>query len=131
DNLTKRYDDHLVFEGLTYTFSPGCVALCEEDNTGKSSLLGIVAGVITPDTGDVWIEGYSMIHSPRHAKTRVTYIPDNCLTSPTQTGRKLLDQIAAEKHAEVDDIALDLAYRLGLEPHLDKRFEQMSTGTRR
>ncbi|AHV94208.1 ABC transporter ATP-binding protein [Bordetella holmesii] len=26
---------------------------------------------------------------------------------------------------------MDLAMRLGLEPHLEKRFEQMSTGTRR
>ena len=31
----------------------------------------------------------------------------------------------------MDDAVLDLAARLGLEPHLDKRFEQMSTGTRR
>jgi len=131
DNLTKRYDGHLVFQGLNYTFSPGCIALCEEDNTGKSSLLGIIAGVVRPDTGDVWIEGYSMIQSPRHAKTRVTYVPDNCLTSPMKTGRELLGQIAAEKNAKVDDAVLDLAHRLGLEPHLDKRFEQMSTGTRR
>ena len=48
-----------------------------------------------------------------------------------QTGRELLEQVASEKNTMLDDAVLDLAYELGLEPHLDKRFEQMSTGTRR
>jgi ABC-2 type transport system ATP-binding protein len=131
ENLTKRYGDHLVFQGLTHTFAPGCMALCEEDSTGKSSLLGIVAGVVAADGGEVWIDGHSLTHAAQQAKGRLAYVPDNCLAFPTQTGRGLLQQVAAEKHASVDDAVLDLAYRLGLEPHLDKRFEQMSTGTRR
>ncbi|MBV6272403.1 ATP-binding cassette domain-containing protein [Alcaligenaceae bacterium CGII-47] len=131
DNLSKHYGDHRIFEGLTYTFSPGCVALCEEDNTGKSSLLGIIAGVIAPDMGDVWIDGYSLIQTPLQAKARMAYIPDDCLMFPMHTGRGLLEQVASEKNTILDDTVLDLAYRLGLEPHLDKRFEQMSTGTRR
>lgn len=131
DNLSKRYGDHLVFQGLTHTFSPGCVALCEEDSTGKSSLLNIMAGVLAPDAGDVWIDGHSVIRAPSQAKARMAYVPDDCLAFPTQTGRGLLEQVASEKNTVIDDAVLDLAYALGLEPHLDKRFEQMSTGTRR
>lgn len=131
DTISKRYGDHLVFEGLKQTFQPGCVALCEEENTGKSTLLGIIAGVIAPDTGDVWIDGYSLIQAPLQAKARLAYVPDNCLAFPSQTGRELLEHVAARKNTILDDTVLDLASRLGLEPHLDKRFEQMSTGTRR
>lgn len=131
DNLTKRYGDHLVFQGLTHTFPPGCVALCEQDSTGKSSLLDIIAGVIAPDAGDVWIDGHSLIQTPLLAKAHMSYVPDDCLAFPMLTGRGFLDQAASEKHTRLDDDVLDLAYRLGLEPHLDKRFEQMSTGTRR
>lgn len=131
DNLTKRYGDHIVFQGLTRTFQPGCVALCEEYSTGKSTLLDLIAGVIAPDEGDICIDGHSLTHAPQQAKARVAYVPDDCLMFPMQTGRGLLEQVAAEKNTTVDDAALDLAYRLGLEPHLDKRFEQMSKGTRR
>lgn len=131
DNLGKRYGDHLVFQGLTRTFSPGCVALCEEDSTGKSSLLGIIAGVIAPDAGDVLVDGHSMVRDPLRAQARLAYVPDDCLAFPSRTGRELLEQVAAEKHVVLGDDVLDLACRLGLEPHLDKRFEQMSTGTRR
>ncbi len=131
DNLSKRYGDHLVFQGLTHTFPPGCVALCDEDSTGKSSLLGIIAGVIAPDAGDVWIDGHSLSQMPQQAKARIAYVPGDCLLFPMLTGREFLEQRAAEKNTAVDDTVLGLAYELGLEPHLDKRFEQMSTGTRR
>jgi len=58
-------------------------------------------------------------------------VPDNCLAFPTQTGRGRLEQVVAEKKVALDEAALELTYGLGLESHLDKRFEQMSTGTRR
>lgn len=131
DNLSKRYGDHIVFQGLTHAFGPGCVALCEEDSTGKSSLLGIIAGVLAPDGGDVHIDGHSLRAAPQAAQSRLAYVPDNCMAFPEQTGRGLLEQVAAAKRVVLDDAVLDLAQRLGLEPHLDKRFEQMSTGTRR
>ena len=131
DNLGKRYDDLLVFQGLTRSFAPGCVALCEELSTGKSTLLGMVAGVIAPDEGGVWIDGHSMAETPLQAKARLAYVPDDCLAFPAQTGRGLLQQLAAEKNAALDEAVFDWADRLGLTPHLDKRFEQMSTGTRR
>lgn len=129
ENLSKHYGDHLVFQGLNHSFQPGCVALCEEENTGKSSVLGIIAGVIVPDTGDVWVDGHSLISTPLQARARLAYIPDDCRLFPSQTGHELLEQVALEKNVALDDRVLDLAYRLGLEPHLDKRFEQMSTGT--
>lgn len=131
DNLTKRYGDHTVFQGLTHTFVPGCVALCEEESTGKSSLLDIIAGVVAPDEGEVWVGGHSLIQAPRQARARIAYVPDDCLAFPMQTGRGLLEQVASEKNTALDGAVLDFAYELGLEPHLDKRFEQMSKGTRR
>ena len=106
ENLSKRYGDYLVFQGLTHTFTPGCVALCEEDSTGKSSLLNIIAGVIAPDSGDVWIDGHSMLHAPAQAKARLAYVPDNCLLFPEMTGRGLLEKVAAEKNVALDEATL-------------------------
>ncbi|AVJ29753.1 ABC transporter ATP-binding protein [Achromobacter spanius] len=131
ENLSKRYGDYIVFQGLTHTFAPGCVALCEEDSTGKSSLLNIIAGALAPDGGDVHIDGHSLRDAPQAAQSRLAYVPDNCMAFPEQTGRGLLEQAAQAKGVMLDDSIRELARQLGLEPHLDKRFEQMSTGTRR
>ncbi|ANY15192.1 ATP-binding cassette domain-containing protein [Bordetella pseudohinzii] len=131
DNLGKRYGDHAVFQGLTHRFGPGCVALCEQESTGKSSLLGIIAGALAPDEGEVWIAGHSLTRERPQALARLAYVPDDCLSQPAQTGIGLLRQTAADKNLPLDEATLDLARRLGLEPHLEKRFDQMSTGTRR
>ncbi|QIM71522.1 ABC transporter ATP-binding protein [Bordetella trematum] len=131
DQLGKRYGDHIVFEGLTHRFAPGCLALCEEDSTGKSTLLGILAGAIAPDAGEVWIEGRALHGAAEGARRRLAYVPDNCLTEPQQTGRGLLEQAAQDKGVALDAAVFELAGALGLMPHLDKRLEQMSTGTRR
>ncbi|SAI71016.1 ABC transporter ATP-binding protein [Bordetella ansorpii] len=131
DRLGKRYGGHTVFDGLTHTFPAGCYALCEEDSTGKSTLLGIIAGVIAPDAGEVWIDGHSLAATPQQARLRLAYVPENCMANPAQTGRELLAQAAAGKHTTIGEATLELAHALGLDPHLDKRFEQMSTGTRR
>lgn len=130
-NLGKRYGDTTIFEGLTRTFPAGCVALCEEESTGKSTLLNAIAGALTPDSGEIWIDGHSLTQSPEKARSRLAYVPHDCLIHPARTGREHLARAALEKQVEMDDEAWGLARRLGLEPHLDKPFEQMSTGTRR
>src|SRR5690606_1997995 len=131
NNISKHYGDHLVFDALTYQFLPGCFVLNDEENTGKSTLLGIVAGVITPDTGDILVEGSSLIAAPVQTKSRIAYVPDDCFALPALTGQEMLERVAQEKNVPLDDEALEFAADLGLEPHLNKRFEQMSTGTRR
>lgn len=130
-NLSKRYGERQLFQGLNREFTPGCYALSEEDNTGKTTLLKVLAGALKPDTGDVLVEGHSIFKSPAQARQYLAFVPDDCMGFPDISGRELLQHLAQEKKVPLGDDVFDIAYALGLEPHLDKRFEQMSTGTRR
>lgn len=130
-NLGKRYGNRFIFQGLTQSFAPGCFALCEEENTGKSTLLSIIAGELAADTGEVFIDGKSLSREQNAAQARLAFIPADCLRFPQRTGHQLLAETAAQKNTSVDSATLELARQLDLEAHLDKRFEQMSTGTRR
>ncbi|CAE6735061.1 ABC transporter ATP-binding protein [Paraburkholderia haematera] len=131
ENLAKRYNERIIFQGLHYDTVAGSVALNDESGSGKSTLLGILAGTIEPDAGDVWLGGHSLRTATQAAKSLLTYVPEDCMTYPDQTGRAYLDRVASERKTVVDGPTLDLAHRFGLEPHLDKRFEQMSFGTRK
>ncbi|MFM0738216.1 ATP-binding cassette domain-containing protein [Paraburkholderia xenovorans] len=131
ENLCKRYNERVIFENLHFATATGCVALDDESGSGKSTLLGILAGEIEADAGDVWIGGHSLRSAPHDAKFALMFVPEDCMTYPEQTGREFLKRIAAQRNTAVDDSTLELAQRFGLEPHLDKRFEQMSFGTRK
>src|SRR5690606_41509795 len=78
ENLAKRYGEHVVFERLTLRFGPACVALCDEDQTGKSTLLRIVAGVLAPDPGYVRVAGLYEGTGPSQARARLAMGHSDC-----------------------------------------------------
>ncbi|MFM0002571.1 ABC transporter ATP-binding protein [Paraburkholderia dipogonis] len=131
ENLSKRYGERLIFQGLHYDTASGCVALNDESGSGKSTLLGILAGTIEPDTGEVWLGGHSLRSAPLAAQSVLTYVPEDCMPYSDQTGREYLSKVASARNTTVTADTLSLADRFGLTPHLDKRFEQMSFGTRK
>ncbi|MFM0631869.1 ABC transporter ATP-binding protein [Paraburkholderia xenovorans] len=131
ENLSKRYGERLIFQGLHYDTASGCVALNDESGSGKSTLLGILAGTIEPDTGEVWLGGHSLRSAPLAAQSVLTYVPEDCMPYSDQTGREYLSNVASARNTTVTADTLSLADRFGLTPHLDKRFEQMSFGTRK
>ena len=131
ENLQKNYESHPVFRGLTLDLGPGCYALCDEESTGKSTLLNIVAGRLPHDGGDVFINGHSITLQRDQALTQLAWVPDNCLSEPMLTGQQLLQRTAAEKRVDIGPDVLEWVRQLDLEPHLEKQFEQMSTGMRR
>jgi heme-transporting ATPase len=131
ENVTKRYDDTVVFTGLSQRFDAGCFALHGDHGEGKSTLITILAGVLSADTGDVWIKGHSLRHSPDNGKAALAYVPDDSLLYPDMTGRELLERAASERQTAIHQETFDLAERFGLTSRLDMRFDQMSTGTRK
>ena len=131
DNLCKRYGEHTLFQGLHYSADTGCFALTDESGSGKSTLLGILAGEIEADAGEVWLGGHSLRTAPLAARSALTYVPEDCLTYPLETGREFLERVAMQRKTALENRTLELADRFGLTPHLEKRFEQMSYGTRK
>jgi ABC-2 type transport system ATP-binding protein len=131
ENLRKHYDERVIFQGLRYSAGTGCVALNDETGSGKSTLLAILAGEIEPDLGEVWLGGHSLRTAPREAQSILTYVPDDCMPGSLQTGREFLELVASNRKTALSSHTLDLSDRFGLTPHIEKRFEQMSFGTRK
>ncbi len=54
DNLTKSYGDRLLFEDITFGVYEGDkIGIIAKNGTGKSTLLNIIAGKESPDSGDI------------------------------------------------------------------------------
>lgn len=131
DHLAKRFDDRTLFTGLSYAAGPGSIAIEGDTGTGKTTLLRLLAGEATPDSGDVFLAGHSLSQAPREARASRVYVPEDLAEYPQETGRAFLERMAASRQVALDAKALALAEAFGLTPHLDKRFAQMSFGTRK
>jgi ATP-binding cassette subfamily F protein uup len=56
ENISKSFGDRVLFSDITMYINQGDkVALIAKNGTGKTSLLNIVAGTETPDSGKYWL----------------------------------------------------------------------------
>jgi ABC-type Fe3+/spermidine/putrescine transport system ATPase subunit len=67
--LTKRFDGQAAVDGASVTLAAGEVlALLGPSGSGKSTLLSLIAGLETPDAGDVRWDGRSLKDVPAHER---------------------------------------------------------------
>lgn len=60
-NVAKQYDGIYALKGVNFEVLPGEIhALCGENGAGKSTLAKIIAGVVTPDEGEMTFNGKPM-----------------------------------------------------------------------
>lgn len=72
-NLTKGYaEDRKVLENLSYTLNAGeYVAIMGESGVGKSTLLNLIAGLDSPDSGEIRINGIAISSMQDDAATQL------------------------------------------------------------
>src|SRR6516225_6999668 len=69
-DITKRFGDVEVLHAVSFSLYAGEVhALVGENGAGKSTLVKILAGVYTPDSGDLLLSGEPIaLHNPLQAQ---------------------------------------------------------------
>lgn len=56
--ISKRFGDNLVLDSVDLTLYRGeAVAIIGPSGTGKSTILRIIAGLLSPDEGEIYVEG--------------------------------------------------------------------------
>src|SRR5699024_1692631 len=128
--LTKVYADLPALHPLDLTVEAGqSVALIGHNGSGKSTFLRMVAGLLEPTDGDVYIAGWPVGEVPARATT--SFLPDDPV---------LYDDLSVREHVEYisrlhggngfDGYAEELAERFRLEDRLDDLPARFSRGLR-
>ncbi len=93
-DVTQHYGIRPVLRKINLSIPSGSLAAVIGPNgMGKSTLLGVIAGVLTPQHGYVEIDGMrrkSSIENELAIRRRVVYLPDRPWLPKNRTGREFL-----------------------------------------
>jgi sodium transport system ATP-binding protein len=121
-------------DDLSWSAADGCISgLLGPNGAGKTTLLRIVAGLVRPDAGQVFVDGLDVATQRAAALARMGVLSDARGLYPRLTARENivyygrlhgLDEAAAQARAG------SLARVLDMEPLLERRTEGFSQGER-
>ncbi len=95
DNLTKTYGEKKAVIDLTLHIQPGEIyGFIGHNGAGKTTTLKNVAGILKFDSGEIFVDGISVLDNPIACKEKMAYIPDNPDLYEFMTGIKYLNFIA-------------------------------------
>lgn len=107
-DITQHYGVRPVLRGVNLRIERGeVVVILGPNGMGKTTLLGVMAGVLSPQRGEVWIDGMRRRNSEAEemAIRRMTaYLPDRAWLPATRTGREFL--LAVGRLYDVEDLRL-------------------------
>lgn len=95
EHLTKKYGDKLAVDDLSLEIGRGEIcAFIGHNGAGKTTTLKACIGIISYDSGNIYIDGMSVKDRPLECKAITAYIPDNPDVYDFMTGIKYLNFIA-------------------------------------
>lgn len=72
NGLSMRFGNVQAIDDLSFDVNPGSIfGFLGPNGAGKSTTLKIMAGVIKPDAGDVFIDGFSILSQPLNVKRNI------------------------------------------------------------
>lgn len=94
-SVRKAFGSRQAVRGLSFSVAPGqVVGLLGQNGAGKSTTLRIIAGVLTPDDGDVIIAGHSIREQRMSAQRSLGYLPEGAPLYEDMTPSLFLDFMA-------------------------------------
>ncbi|MCT8159988.1 ABC transporter ATP-binding protein [Pseudoruegeria sp. SHC-113] len=128
NELTKRFGRQTALQGISLEISAGeRVALLGHNGAGKSTMMKLILGLLTPDAGHVRIAD----HAPGSAVARslTAYLPENAAFHPSLTGREMLRHYLRLRGQDVR-AADGLLEKVGLAEAGQRRIGSYSKGMR-
>ena len=118
---------------VSFTVEEGEIfGLLGPNGAGKSTLIGVLSGIVIPDTGRITVLGNDVVTEPRLTKTAVGIVPQEITFDPFFTVREILRQQSGYYGLRHNDAWIDeLLEKLGLADKTDEMVSRLSGGMKR
>lgn len=131
-HVHKRYGSVLALEDLSLEVLQGAVyGLIGPNGAGKTTLLRILSALISPTSGQVWLDNEEVTQSPTSIRRKVGYMPDFFGVYPDLTSTEYLEFYAGISGVSRRNLAgaiKDLLELVNLTGKRDAPVETLSRG---
>lgn len=125
-NITKKYSKKTALDNINLTLSSGSiVGLLGPNGSGKTTMLKLAAGLLTPNNGTIEICGFK---PGPESKRIVAYQPDKVYLNDWMNVEQLINMMCDFFDNFNKEKALDMLNRLGI--NTTDKLKSMSKGTK-
>lgn len=123
--------------GIDLTINEGMFGLLGPNGAGKTTLMRIIAGIIRPSEGTVWVCGHGMISEKEKmvVKALLGYLPQELGLYPDLTARQFVDYMAILKGMQDQSSRVQRVDKVlemvGLTNEADRKLKGFSGGMKR
>jgi len=129
EHVTKRFGGVVAVDDVSLGVERGQIAgLIGPNGAGKTTLFNLITRLYRPDSGEIALDGDSLLGTPPHRIVRrgIARTFQNVELFPTMT---VLENVLVGSHARSERPARDLLAELGLEPVADRTAARLPFGT--
>ena len=135
EGVRKRYRNNVAVDAVSLEVERGeLVSLLGPNGAGKSTLMDMIAGVVRPDQGDVWVMGHSLRQAPMAVRAALGVVPQDLALYPDLSARENLQfwgRMYGLGGARLARRTADLLEVVGLVERQRDRVETFSGGMKR
>ncbi len=101
DNISLSFQGKVIFNDFNATVQKGkCFSISGESGRGKSTLLKLVQGYVSPDNGKILIDEEEINHKTIHSlRKKMAWIPQN-INLPVNNGEDLIDLLSISEQRD-------------------------------
>ncbi len=126
DRVTKTFGTTTALNNVSFTLDSGkIVGLLGPNGSGKTTLIKLINGLLTPNTGNILIEGE--LPGPS-TKAKVAYLPDNIYLNSWMTVKQIVEYFDDFYEDFLPERAYEMLSRLDISP--DRRLKTLSKGNK-
>ncbi|MDX8367417.1 ABC transporter ATP-binding protein [Cytobacillus sp. IB215665] len=127
-NATKIYNNNNQVQNIDFTVQKGtCLALCGSNGAGKSTIIKMLIGIITPTSGEIYLNKHKVSAKNTFYKSMFSYMPDSMVFPKTLTGYEVLTFFAKLDKLPLKQVT-ELIRVVGLENDQHKKVKEYSKG---
>ncbi|BAM46749.1 ABC transporter ATP-binding protein [Amphibacillus xylanus] len=131
ENLTKKFNQQVAVNNVSFQLKSGqCIALLGANGAGKTTTLRMLAGLLTPTSGEIKFDGSQ---NGVDIRSKIGYLPQHPAFYGWMTGKEFLvyvGRLANLTKLEAENRADHLLEQVGISDAKNKRIGKYSGGMR-